>query len=31
MQNGTRITVGDYYKKYFNDFVDSKLIKARRK
>ncbi|MCZ4224846.1 LytR/AlgR family response regulator transcription factor [Pedobacter rhodius] len=31
MQNGTRITVGEYYKKYFNDFVDSKLIKARRK
>lgn len=31
MQNGTRITVGDYYKKFFNDFVDSKLIKARRK
>jgi len=31
MQNGTRITVGEYYKKYFNDFIDSKLIKARRK
>jgi len=31
MQNGTRITVGEYYKKYFNDFIDSKLIKARRR
>ncbi|MFC3561122.1 LytR/AlgR family response regulator transcription factor [Pedobacter jamesrossensis] len=31
MQNGTKITVGEYYKKYFNEFVDSKLLKAKRR
>lgn len=31
MSNGTRITVGEYYRKYFNEFVDTKLLKTRRK
>jgi len=31
MHNGIKISVGDYYRKYFNEFVDSKLLKARRR
>lgn len=31
MVNGIKITVGDYYKKSFHDFVDEKLIRAGRK
>lgn len=31
MQNGTKITVGEYYRKHFNEFLDSKLLKAKRR
>lgn len=31
MVTGAKITVGDYYKKYFNEFVDDKLFRAKRK
>ena len=31
MVNGIKVTVGDYYKKSFNSFIDEKLIRARRK
>jgi len=31
MINGIKITVGEYYRKYFHQFVEEKLLKARRK
>jgi len=31
MMNGTKISVGEYYRKYFNEFVDKKLFRAKRK
>lgn len=31
MLNGTKISVGDYYRKYFNEFIESKLFRAKRK
>ncbi|MCX2574888.1 LytR/AlgR family response regulator transcription factor [Pedobacter sandarakinus] len=31
MINGIKISVGEYYKKYFNEFISSKLFKAKRR
>lgn len=31
MNNGKKMTVGDYYRKGFNEFINKKLVKAKRR